>query len=49
MGVLFKSYERPNKKWCTMCGCIMDPKSQAHICECCLDDLEEIDEEVLDE
>lgn len=48
VGVLYKLYESVNKKTCTMCGCIMDPKSQNHICECCLDDLEDIDKEEID-
>lgn len=43
MGVLFKLYENVHKKHCTMCGCIMDPKSLNHICECCLDDLDSVD------
>lgn len=43
MGVLYKLYESVNKKTCTMCGCIMDPKSLNHICECCLDDIEDVD------
>ena len=38
-----------NKKRCTMCGCNMDPNSLNHICECCLDDLEDIDKEVINE
>lgn len=33
------------KKLCTMCGCIMDPASKNDLCECCLDDLAEIDRE----
>ena len=45
MGVLYDTYIK-NKKCCTMCGCIMDPKSLNHICECCLDDIETVDEEV---
>ena len=50
VGVLYKIYLDSNKKTCTMCGCIMDPNSLNHICECCLDDMEEIDrEEVINE
>lgn len=33
------------KKLCTMCGCIMEPTSKNDLCECCLDDLAEIDNE----
>jgi hypothetical protein len=30
-------------KYCKMCGCHMDDKHEADICECCLDDLLESD------
>ena len=32
-----------NKKYCIMCGCIMDQKHPEDICEVCLDDLYESD------
>ena len=28
-------------KKCEMCGCIMDPKHEEDVCECCLDDMYE--------
>ena len=31
------------KKYCTMCGCIMDKNHAGDICECCLDELYESD------
>jgi hypothetical protein len=45
MGVLYDTYQTVKKKQCTMCGCIMDPKSLNHICECCLDDLDSVDDD----
>ena len=30
-----------SKKYCTMCGCIMDEKHDGDICEVCLDELYE--------
>lgn len=42
MGVLYdvcKSIE------CKMCGCIMDATHDGDICECCLDDLHESDQD----
>ena len=40
--------EVQNKKECTMCGCIMI-NHESDLCECCLDDLAEIDStEVVD-
>ena len=45
MGVLLDSYKRVNKKRCTMCGCDMEPDHINDLCECCLDDLAEIDQE----
>lgn len=32
-----------SKKYCSMCGCIMDPKHDGEICEVCLDELYESD------
>lgn len=32
-----------SKKYCIKCGCIMDPKYEADICEVCLDELYESD------
>ena len=44
MGVLYDTYmSAKNKKYCTKCGCIMDPKHDGDICECCLDELYESD------
>ena len=36
-------------KHCNMCGCIMDERHESDLCECCLDDLEDIDKEVINE
>ena len=30
-------------KKCEMCGCIMDDKHDGDVCECCIDDMYEID------
>ena len=30
-------------KHCIMCGCLMDENHESDLCECCLDDLEDID------
>lgn len=32
-----------SKKYCSMCGCIMDQKHDGDICEVCLDELYESD------
>ena len=32
-----------SKKYCTMCGCIMDENHDGDICEVCLDELYESD------
>lgn len=32
-----------SKKYCTICGCIMDEKHDGDICEVCLDELYESD------
>ena len=41
--------ELQEKKTCTMCGCIM-LNHESDLCECCLDDLEDIDiSEAIDE
>lgn len=34
--------ETQNKKTCTMCGCILI-NHESDLCECCLDELAEID------
>ena len=44
MGILYDIFNT-TKKHCTMCGCIMDPNSKNDLCECCLDDLNDIDRE----
>lgn len=47
MGIL---YDILTKKICPRCGCIMSPDSELNVCECCLDELFENDnEEVINE
>ena len=33
-------------KYCDICGVIMDDSHERNICECCIDDLSDTDEEV---
>lgn len=42
MGVLYDLVIQ-QKKYCIKCGCIMDPKHDGDICDCCLDELYESD------
>ena len=38
----YEQYVEPGgKKYCEMCGCIMDADHESDICECCWDDVNE--------
>lgn len=41
--MIFDSIFDRNKKRCVSCGCNLEPDSEFDICECCLDELLEID------
>lgn len=38
MGLLYDLHTK-KKKYCHICGCILDYNEEANICECCLDDI----------
>ena len=49
MGVLYETYQSTkNKKRCTVCGCLMDDKHDGDVCECCKDDMNDQEDEVLE-
>jgi hypothetical protein len=50
VGLLYDLHTK-KKKYCHICGCILDYNEEANICECCLDDIDSSNpgEEILDE